>query len=276
MVAVRRHYVDGPFGQIHLRIAGEPSERPALLCFHMSPMSGRIFANFIAEMGRDRLAVAVDTPGFGMSDTPAEMPEVADYARAMAAVIDALGIDGPVDLMGYHTGSLISCDLARLRPQQIRRVILVSAPLLTDEERAAMRDLYRETPPSLDGEHLMKRWRGYVHHNLGRGLDLEAVADMFPDGLLGRNKAWWGHRAAFNHQPDMGLPEVKQPVLIINPDDDLRPFTPRARDLLVNGHIVDKSAWGHGFLDASTAEAAALARGFLDSDDAFAQFRADG
>jgi pimeloyl-ACP methyl ester carboxylesterase len=230
-------------------------------------MSGRIFAQFIAEIGEDRLAVAVDTPGFGMSDTPEKLPEIADYARAMAAVIDTLDIDGPVDLMGYHTGSLISCDLARLRPRQVRRIVLVSAPLLTDREREEMRALYVRTPPTLDGEHLMKRWRGYVHHNLGRGLDLEAVADMFPDGLLGRNSAWYGHRAAFNHQPDMGLPDVRQPIMIINPNDDLVEYTPRAAALLVNGHIVDKPEWGHGFLDASTGEAAALVRGFLDRDD---------
>ncbi|WP_338062065.1 alpha/beta hydrolase [Sphingomonas solaris] len=264
VATVRRRYVDGPFGQMHLRVAGTPSDRPPLFCFHMSPMSGRIFENFIAEMGRDRLAVAVDTPGFGMSDRPAEPPEIADYARAMAAVVDALGIDGPVDLMGYHTGALISCDLARLRPQQVRRVILVSAPLLTDAERADMRELYREVPPSLDGEHLMKRWRGFVHHNLGRGVDLAAVAEMFPDGLLGRTKAWWGHRAAFNHQPDMGLPDVRQPVLIINPGDDLQHYTPRAKAYLVDGRIVDKPEWGHGFLDAATSDAAALARSFLD------------
>lgn len=266
MVAVRRHYVDGPFGQVHLRMAGTQSDRPALFCFHMSPMSGRIFARFIAEMGEDRLAIAVDTPGFGMSDTPPQPPEIDDYARTMAAVIDALEIGGPVDLMGYHTGSLISCDLARLRPRQVRRIVLVSAPLLNDVEREEMRALYAPVPPTLDGEHLMKRWRGYVHHNLGRGLDLEAVADMFPDGLLGRNRAWYGHRAAFNHQADMGLPSVPQPIMVINPNDDLVHYTPRAAELMVNGHIVDKPEWGHGFLDASTAEAAALVRDFLDRE----------
>jgi len=264
MVSVRRSYVDGPFGQIHIRTAGKPSAHPPLFCFHMSPMSGRIFARFIAEMGEDRLAVAVDTPGFGMSDTPEELPEIADYARAMAAVIDALGVEEPVDLMGYHTGSLISCDLARLRPQQVRRVVLISAPLLNDREREEMRTLYSPIVPSLDGEHLMKRWRGYLHHNLGRGLDLDAVADMFPDGLLGRNRAWYGHRAAFNHQPDMGLPEVRQPIMVINPNDDLVQYTPRAAALMVDGCIVDKPEWGHGFLDASTGDAAALVRGFLD------------
>lgn len=269
MVAVRRQYVDGPFGQIHIRVAGKPSDKPALLCFHMSPMSGRIYAKFIGQMGEDRLAVAVDTPGFGMSDTPEELPEIEDYARAMAAVIDALGINGPVDLMGYHTGSHICVEVARLRPEQVRRIMFVSADVLTDEERAEMRDLYKPVAPSLDGEHLMKRWRGYVHHNLGHGLDLEAVADMFPDGLLGRNRAWYGHRAAFNHRFDTTLPEVHQPILVINPDDDLQGYTPRVAKLMVNGRIVDKFEWGHGFLDASTADAAALARGFLDSAEPF-------
>jgi pimeloyl-ACP methyl ester carboxylesterase len=265
MARVRRAYVEGPSGQIHLRLAGEPSERPALLCFHMSPMSGRIYERFLADIGDDRLAIAVDTPGLGMSDAPAEPPEIADYADAMAAVIDALGLSGPVDLMGYHTGSMIACDLARLRPNQVRRLVLVGAPLITPEERAEMRALYRPMEPSLDGEHLMKRWRGYVHHNLGRGLDLEAVADMFPDGLLGRGKAWWGHRAAFNHREDLGLPEIAQPILVINPADDLHDYTLRAPDLMRDGRVVEKPEWGHGFLDASTAEAAALVRGFLDT-----------
>jgi pimeloyl-ACP methyl ester carboxylesterase len=89
MPVVRRSYVDGPFGQVHVRTAGVASARPPLMCFHMSPMSGRIYAKFIAGMGRDRLAIAVDTPGFGMSDTPEHLPEIADYARTMAAVIDA-------------------------------------------------------------------------------------------------------------------------------------------------------------------------------------------
>jgi hypothetical protein len=57
--------------------------------------------------------------------------------------------------------------------------------------------------------------------------------------------------------------------MIINPGDDLQAFTPRAAELLINGRIVDMPQWGHGFLDASTADAAALARAFLDSAEPF-------
>lgn len=268
MAKVHRHYIDGPFGQMHARIAGGASDKPALVCFHMSPMSGRIYTNFIGAMGEDRLAIAIDTPGFGMSDTPDSPPEIADYARAMMAAIDALGVAGPVDLMGYHTGSMIACDVARARPDQIRRLILVSAPIFTDEERQAMKTLYAPEAPKADGSHVMKRWQGWLRHNQPSGLPLEDIADMFPDALLGRGRAWWGHRAAFNHLPDMGLPEVSQPIMVINGEDDLTEYTRRAATLLANGYIVERPEWGHGFLDAATQDIAALARRFLDSSEA--------
>jgi pimeloyl-ACP methyl ester carboxylesterase len=268
VVNVRRAYVDGPFGQLHVRIAGEPSDKPALVCFHMSPMSGRIYANLIAAMGEDRLAVAVDTPGFGMSDTPDTPPGIGDYARAMTAAIDALGIAGPVDLMGYHTGSMIACDVARARPEQVRRLVLVSTPIFSDEERTAMRDLYRPEVPQEDGSHILKRWNGWLRHNRPSGLSLEAIADMFPDALMGRGRGWWGHRAAFDHLPDMGLPQVHQPIMVINNDDDLTLYTRKAAPLLVNGTIVETPQWTHGFLDAATPEVCELLRSFLDREDA--------
>ena len=74
---VRRTYVETRFGQLHLRIAQPAAaSRPALICFHMSPMSGRIYENFLAKIGTDRVAIAADTPGFGMSDAPPAPPEI--------------------------------------------------------------------------------------------------------------------------------------------------------------------------------------------------------
>ena len=262
----RRTYVDGPFGQIHVRVAGDQAaERPPLFCFHMSPMSSRIYERFIDAAGRDRLAIAVDTPGFGMSDRPPAPPQIGDYARAMRVAIDGLGVRGPVDLMGYHTGSMIAADLAADSADLVRRVVLVSAPIFTEAERKEMCGLYAAVPPALDGSHLQKRWASYVRHNLGRGLALEDVADMFPEGLLGRRNSWWGHHAAFSYAADMRLPEIVQPILVLNPADDLERETRRARSLIRNGQIVELPAWGHGFLDAFTDDAVRLVISFLDS-----------
>lgn len=270
----RRTYIDGPFGQIHVRIAGDRMMGPPpLFCFHMSPMSSRIYERFIDVAGRDRFAVAVDTPGFGMSDPPPGPPAIADYARSMWAAIEALGARGPVDVMGYHTGSMIAADLAADHPDLVRRVVLVSAPIFTEAERAQMRRLYAPVPLALDGSHLLKRWAGYVRHNLGRGRGLEDVADMFPEGLLGRRNSWWGHHAAFSYAPDMRLPQIGLPVLLLNPGDDLQQETRRAAALIGHGRTVELPAWGHGFLDGFTNDALQLVAAFLDAPDAdpFAQ-----
>lgn len=267
---VRRTYVDGPFGQMHVRMAGDlQSPEPPLVCFHMSPMSGRIFEHFIGWLSRHgRAAVAVDTPGLGMSDATAAPPSIEDYACAMEAAAHALGLSRPIDLMGYHTGSMIAAELAGTRPELVRRVVLVSAPIFTAAEREAMMSLYAPIPPAMDGSHLVKRWRSFLHYNLRRGTSLEDVAEMFPEGLLGRSKNHWGHRAAFSYSLEARLPTIEQPLLLLNPGDDLQAETRRAPPLLRRAQLVEIPSWGHGFLDGFTEEAGRLIVSFLEAPDA--------
>lgn len=266
----RRHYVDGPFGQVHLRIAGEGAHgRPPLVCFHPSPLSSRLYERFLDRLAAEgRQALAIDTPGFGMSDPPPAPPSISDYSQVMASVIDALGLPGPVDLMGYHTGSMIAAELAATQPDTVRRLVLVSAPIFTEAERQQLRQLYGPTPARLDGGHLLERWQSFVHHYLGRGLDLDEVADLFPERLLGRATSWWGHNAAFSFAEDMRLPEIEQPMLVLNPGDDLQVQTRRAAPLIRNGRILELPGWGHGFLDGFTEDAVQLVTSFLDAPDA--------
>ena len=262
-----RRYVAGRHGQIHLRQAGAKGARPALLCLHMSPMSGRIFERLLVEMARDRRAVAPDTPGFGMSDAPSSPPEIADYAAAMSDVIEGHELDAPVDVLGYHTGAMTAPELAILRPDRIRRVVMVAAPIYTAEERDAAQRQYTRPKPRPDGRHLLDPWIGLTHWNLHSGATIEDVADEFPEMIAGRALAGWGHRAAFNHRLEDRLPLVKQPVLVLNPQDDICDKTPRAAAYLHNARILDLPGWGHGFQTRRAADAAALLRSFLDAPD---------
>lgn len=266
----RRSYVDGPFGQMHLRMAVSPgSDRPPLICFHMSPMSSRAYDRFVDRIATGgRTAIAIDTPGFGQSDRPPAPPSIADYAKAMVEAFDALGVAGPVELMGYHTGSMIACELAAAHPDRVRRLICVSTPIFTAEERAAMAAHYGPELPTADGAHLLKAWRGFHHHFSAGGLSLGAIADAFPERLLGRCTAWWGHAAAFGYDLADRLGDVVQPLLVLNPSDDLETETRRATSLLGNGRIVDLPGWGHGLLDLHTDAAATLIESFLDAPDA--------
>ncbi len=265
-VNVRRQYIDGRFGQMHYRIArpaGE-TERPPLMCFHSSPNSGRIYEIFLGHMGTDRIAVAVDTPGFGESDPPADPPSIEDYAAAMGEVADALGFK-TVDVMGYHTGSKISVELAKQRPDLVRRLVLVSAAVYTDEELRNQRTHFAREELTKDGSHLAEKWQEHVLWAMP-GWTLDHVAMQFPDAMRRPEISWWGHRAAFNYNMAQNLSAVQQPVLVLDPDDDLHEQTARAADIMQDGTVKHLPGWGHGFLDIHTEEAASMVRAFLDRE----------
>src|SRR5512147_2264507 len=88
---VRRGYVDVPFGQVHYRVAGYG---PPVVLLHDSPRSSAMHEELISALADEFTAIAIDTPGYGRSSPlPAEpRPEIPDYAAALGAALDALGI----------------------------------------------------------------------------------------------------------------------------------------------------------------------------------------
>jgi pimeloyl-ACP methyl ester carboxylesterase len=264
MARVTQHYVDGRFGQIHYRHAAPagPGTRPPLLLFHMSPYSSAIYQNFLAVMGEQRLTIAVDTPGFGNSDAPPAPPTIQDYAGAMGDLLDALKLRD-VDVMGYHTGSKIALELTIQRPRQVRKVVMISAAIWTDEELKEHRAQFAKTEIAEDGAHLVKWWRALNRWSM-KGRTLAQKAETFHARVMRPEISWWGHNAAFDYKTADALAKVDQPVLILNPEDDIWDFTPRAKQYLRNGRIHDLPGWSHGFLDIKTRETAAIVAEFLD------------
>lgn len=266
---VTRHYATAVTGQVHYRRA-EPdrlAERPPLLMLHMSPASSLIYERFMVVMGRDRMCIAPDTPGYGNSDAPAAPPVIADYADAMVSVLDDLRIDGPLDVMGYHTGSMTAIELADRYPDRIRRVVIVSAPIFTQEELERFHSIYSTDPIwTPDGERLLALWHWFVE--FFRVGTVNTVADagrIFYERLSGREHYWYGHNAAFQYAFADTLSRVRQKILVLNPDDDLAAMTPRAEGLMLDGSIMDLPDFTHGFLDTHSEEVAAIVRSFLDA-----------
>ena len=264
MAKTTKHYAEVRFGQIHYRRAepSQPKNNPPLMMFHMSPNSGRIYETFLGKIGESRLCIAPDTPGFGDSSPPSHPPTINNYADAMGDLIDALKLRS-VDVMGYHTGAEICVALALARPEQICKVILISAPIFTDAELHEFRAHYTRDQLTQDGSHLAKKWRGHLHW-AGPGWTMAYVAEQFNDALRNPSIAWWGHNAAFNFDMAEALKRVKQQVLVFNPDDDLHTQTCRAAPLMKNGRIDHLQGWGHGFLDVHTTAACAKVCAFLD------------
>ena len=264
-VPVTRHYVDGRFGQMHFYLAESRANSVAtpLVCFHMSPYSGLVYEPLLGTIGERRPALAVDTPGFGNSTAPASQPSIADYAAAMADLLDTLDFE-QVALMGYHTGSLIAVELARHRPTLVPRIVLVSAPIWNQGERA---DNALTAPRQVteDGSDLEEMWRQAVHWSM-EGRSLEMIARVFPERLLNPAIIHWGHVAAHDYHLAERLAQLQQPVLILNPEDDLCQQSRRAEQYLKHpeSRIRELPGWSHGFLDVKPGQASDMIEEFLN------------
>jgi pimeloyl-ACP methyl ester carboxylesterase len=267
-VTIRRAFIDGRFGQIHVRIAHPTSNisKPPVLCLHQSPLSGAVYTRLLSELGKDRIVVAPDYPGFGESEyRPSTPPEIKDYAAAVMDVMDSLRCT-TFDVVGYHTGSKVAVETALQQPLRVRKLVIIGASIFTDEDVKAFKKEYsnEQAQPDSAGQFLLAEWRRIVEWRKF-GMTMEVARYYFAESQRGLDKAWYGHRAAFNFQMKEYLPKVTQPILVLNTNDDLRLYTARAGSYMKNGKIIDKPAWTHGFLDQHTAEAAQIFRNFFDA-----------
>ena len=263
---VIRQFCDGPFGQVHVRRAGDTGNKPGLVCLHMSPKSGRSFADILPYLAGERRVLAPDNPGHGESDLPPAQPPVTleDYARSMWAAVDQLS-EGPVHLAGYHTGSMVAVEAASQRPEQVLGVINISAPVMTPEEARQATETYAPLPIDEEGSRFSIMWQRVLAHR-GPGMTLQMAADSFAENLRAGDHYEWGHRAAFAYAATYArkLREIEHPLLVINPRDDCWELSQRADALWNNGRRIDKPEWGHGFLSAFAPEAARLMLDFLE------------
>lgn len=151
----RRGYVDGPDGQLHYRSHGEG---PAVLLVHQAPWASIQYRHVLPRIAAAGFrAVAIDLPGHGMSDPPAE-PSIEAYGESLAALL--VGLDaGPAIVLGHRGGGLAAGRLAAERPELIRGLILDNAPYFTAEERAARIGRFGDRQDiAPDGSHLTDRW----------------------------------------------------------------------------------------------------------------------
>ncbi len=266
MTKAIRRFVEGRYGQLHVRFARPlvESARP-LACLHMSPKSGRIFANFVESAATDRIVLAHDYPGFGESDPPPATPHVSieDYAKSLWDVADALELQR-IDLLGYHTGVEVAAEAARQCPDRVGTIVMISAPVFTAVEIKQMQAAYAEIPLDIAGTRFRKMWESVVRHR-GPGMTLEMMAMSFAENLRAGENYEWGHRAAFDYAARFVevVSALPHRIVVINPNDDLVEQTPRIKPLLQNGTVLEKPDWGHGFLDAMTADAVATVKAAL-------------
>src|ERR1041385_7441565 len=118
MVQIEKGYVETPEGLVHYIAAGEGSP---LLLLHETPRSSVMYAGMIQHMLGFRV-IAIDTLGFGNSDSAPNHFTIADYARNVVSAMDGLGIRR-AHIFGDHTGAAIAVETAIGFPDRVDRVI---------------------------------------------------------------------------------------------------------------------------------------------------------
>ena len=155
MSPVRRDYVDGPFGQVHLRRAGDPA-LPLLLLIHQSPSHSGMYEALMAALADRFHCIAPDLPGFGESDPAPSPVTIGDYARVCEA---ALPETGSATVFGHHGGAAVAVELAVLRPDRVASLVLSGPPLVGEVQRGALLAGVPDLPLDPAGAHLDAMWQ---------------------------------------------------------------------------------------------------------------------
>lgn len=273
-VVIERRYVACRYGQLHVHIArpldpANQTQNP-ILCFHPSPASGWYYRDLIADLGKDRIAIAADTPGYGESDRPPSVPEMAGYSGAMADALEALDYgDGKnyakVDLLGYHTGCLIAVDLAIERPDLIRRLCLVAVPYYDNEkQQSEMLARQNRAPYTEEGERIFEMWNNSVKRR-SKGITLGQAIKIFQERLRAGDKEWWAYQSVFTYPSVDRFPLVTQPMALLNPHGVLYNETLDAARDNPNATLIDLPQLDHGVFSVGSHIIAAEARKVLDA-----------
>ena len=121
--------------RVNVLDTGRPAdaEGPPLLFIHGWGSNWQSWLLTIPAFMGSRRCIALDLPGFGCSDMPAEPISIQGYAKTVDAVCDALGVDR-VSAIGNSMGGFVGAELALAFRTRVERLVLVSAAGLSIEE----------------------------------------------------------------------------------------------------------------------------------------------
>jgi pimeloyl-ACP methyl ester carboxylesterase len=99
---------------------------PPLVLLHGGLSDHREWRGQIDGLADEFTVVAWDTPGAGGSSDPPETFRMPDYADALAAFVEALGLERP-HVLGLSWGSTLALELYRRHPDVPRSLLLTGA-----------------------------------------------------------------------------------------------------------------------------------------------------
>ncbi len=147
------------------------------------------------------------------------------------AVADALGWER-FDVVGTHTGSVEAVELARLVPERIGSVVIVSIPAYVPDEVLERRHGVAAARPALDAAGAVVRslWTNRVRFRPAP-VDTSHIRDLVLDELVSLPTVHWAYEAVIAYPMLERLADLRD-LVVFAPRDDLWELTVRARPAL--------------------------------------------
>ncbi len=238
---LRPAYIETSHGRLHYVESG--TGRRAILLFHETPLSSKVFAPLMPLLSPSIRVIAFDTPGYGGSSPPTAQPSIEGYGAAIWSAVQQLGLD-EVAVCGIHTGATIGVELASAERPGPRIVgAVLSGVTVLDADGMAYLATFSERD-KLDAEGAIKKsWQDRKQRWVRASTELlvQALADeleVFPR----RNE---GFKAVASYDIRSAIDRIKLPVLVLNGENDsMAKIDTAAVTLFRDGKLILLPGWG--------------------------------
>jgi poly(3-hydroxyalkanoate) depolymerase len=257
--------------QLRVAVRRGDGTRVPLLMFNGIGASLDLLQPFVDALDRSLEVIRFDVPGVGGSPLPAIPYRFSGLCRLTARMLDALGYDEAVDVLGISWGGGVAQHFALSQRGLCRRLVLVATATGAIMVPARPEVLLRMATPRryLDPGYL--RQVAPVLYGGSARTEPDRVSAMMHDhSRVGSPRGYLYQLAAGAGWTSLPfLPLLRQPTLILAGDDDpliplanarlLRLLIPNSRLHVYNG--------GHLGLVTEAAELAPVVDGFLTTAD---------
>jgi len=269
-VSFERNYVTHEWGQIHVLTSQPttPGNATPLVCFAPNPYSGNYYRLFMEQLGSDRTMMALDYPGIGQSDNyPGELT-MTTLADIMADSLTSLGWgpngNGPVDVCGYHTGTMLASELAVKYPALVRRMVLIGIPYYDAAGRQERFDRLGQVKPWPESFAAVAQDWIFAVEMRNENVSLNRAFRNYLESA----GAWQGkariYGAVFQYPAEERAPLITQPTLILNPHGNLKEPSREYAEMVDGATIIELPELKYGIFDVAPDVLASHARPFLN------------
>lgn len=224
-------------------------DAPVLVLVHGSGLSGRYMVPTAVALTGDFHVYVPDLPGFGLSEKPKKVFDVAELADWLAAWTGAVGIER-ASFLGNSFGCQVIADMAARHPGRVQRAVL-QGPTTPPDERSVFWQFVR--------------WRQNQAYNPA---SLAEVTN--PDYKhAGVRRLIWSFYYQLADRIEDKAPRIESPVLVVRGENDPianQAWCEKIAGLCPRGRLAVIPRVAHTLCYTAPTELAQVTRAFLDEE----------